>query len=319
MQGDKRTTRRDFIKSIGVIGGAAALGGLSTRAWAASDSKEAKVSGAYGDACADRSLLDTKLDGMVVNLDKWFADHSPSPGTLVRSDVLFESPRCQISAVGNIGQNTDMYYYSAADEVAYVFRGKAEQYINGEWKNVQAGDVYVVPRGVVQGTRVPSGKEFLMLSFRAAPQPAKSDKVALKDVAPGTVVGDKGLIDTKYDSSMLINLASFFDTHPLEPDKKLRVDMVCQSPRSLVALITNPILPPHYHTSAEEIVIAHKGSGTMYINRKWTEVKEGDVHINPRGMIHGTKALGPQGMQVATLFAPPPANGNDRVYVEFAK
>ncbi len=319
MQKDLSTTRREFIKSIGVIGGAVALSGLGTGVWAAPESTEAKVSGAYGDACMDRSLLDTKFDGMLVNLDKWFANHSPAPGTLVRSDVMFESPRCQIAAVSNKGQNRELYYCSDSDEVVYVFRGEAEQYVNGEWKNVQAGHMCVIPRGVVQGTRIPNGKEFLVLSFRAARPAGKSDKVALKDVAPGTVVGDKGLIDTTCDGSMLINLASFFDTHPLEPGKQLRLDPVCQSPRSLVLLITNPILPPHYHTSAEEVVIAHKGSGTMYINGKWTEVKEGDVHINPRGMIHGTKALGPEGMQVATLFAPPPVNGNDRVYVEFAK
>lgn len=317
MKINKGTTRRDFIKSMGVIGGAAALGRLSTVAWAA-ETKEAKVAGKYGDACMDRALLDTKFDGMVVNLDKWFADHPPTQGTLVRSDMVFESPRCQIAAVSNKGQNVDLHYCSNADEAVYVFKGKAEQYVNGQWKNVQAGDVYVVPRGAVQGTRVPTGNEFLVLSFRAAPPAGRTDKVALKDAAPGAAVGDKSLIDTKYDS-MLINLSSFFEAHPLEPDKKLRVDMTYQSPRSLVALITNPLLPPHFHTSAEEIVIAHKGSGTMYINGKWTEVKQGDVHINPRGMIHGTKALGPEGMQVATFFAPPPAGGNDRVYVEFPK
>ncbi len=319
MHSDNVTTRRDFIKSMGVIGGALAFGGLSNGAWAALDSKEARVPGAYGDAWIDRSLLDTKFNGMVVNLDAWFMDHPTAPGALVRSDVLFRSPRCQIAAVNKKGQNTELHYGSAVDEVVYVFRGEAEQYINGEWKIVQAGDMYIVPRGMVQGTRVPSGKEFLVLSFRAAREAGKDDKVALKDVGPGTVVGDKGLIDTKYDSSMLIKLASFFDTHPLEPGKQLRIDTVCQSPRSLVLLITSPLLPPHYHTSAEEVVIAHKGSGTMYINGKWREVKEGDVHINPRGMIHGTKSLGPEGMQVATLFAPPPANGNDRVYVEFVK
>jgi quercetin dioxygenase-like cupin family protein len=319
MQEDKEPTRRDFIKSVGVIGGAAALGALSTKAFAAPESKETKVSAKYGDACVDRSLLDTKFDGMVINLDKWFAEHSPAAGTLVRSDMAFESPRCRITAVSNKGQDTGLYYFSATDEGVYVFKGKAEQYINGEWKKVQAGDIYVVPRGVVQGTRVAKGEEFLVLSFTTSPQAGKSDKVALKDVAPGTVVGDKALIDTKHDAGMLINLASFFDAHPLEPGKQLRVDAVYQSPRSLAALITNPILPPHYHTSAEEIVIAHKGSGTMYINGKWTDVKQGDVHINPRGVIHGTKVLGPEGMQVATFFAPAPPSGGDRLFVEFAK
>jgi quercetin dioxygenase-like cupin family protein len=264
-------------------------------------------------------LLDTKFDGMVVNLDKWFADHPPAAGTLVRSDLVFESPRCEITAVSNKGQDTGLYYRSATDEAVYVFRGKAEQYINGEWKKVQAGDIYVVPRGVIQGTKVAKGDEFLVLSFTGPPQAGKSDKVALKDVAPGAVVGDKALIDTKHDASMLFNLASFFPAHPVEPGKQLRVDAVYQSPRSLVALITNPILPPHYHTLAEEIVVAYKGSATMYINGKWTEVKEGDVHINPRGVIHGTKVLGPQGMQVATFFAPAPPSAGDRVFVEFAK
>jgi quercetin dioxygenase-like cupin family protein len=314
MQGDKGRTRRDFIKSVGVIGGAAALGALSTRAFAAAG-QETKPLVKYGDAYVDRSLLDTKYNGMAVNLDQWFADHSVQ-GTLLRSDLVFESPRCQIIAVTNKGQDTGLYYRSATDEAVYVFRGKAEQYINGAWKKIQAGDIYIAPRGVIQGVKVARGDELLALSFTAPPKAGENDKVALKDVAPGAVVGDYALIDTKHDASMLISLASFFEAHPVEQGKKLRVDGVYQSPRSLAALITNPSLPPHYHTLTEEIVIAHKGSATMYINGKWTEVKQGDVHINPRGVIHGTKILGPGGMQVATLFAPGPPKEGDRVFVQ---
>jgi quercetin dioxygenase-like cupin family protein len=277
------------------------------------------VSKVFGEAAGDRSLLDTKFEGMVVNLGKWFADHAPASGTLVRSDLVFESPRCQITAVSNKGQDTGLYYRSATDEGVYVFRGKAEQYINGEWKKIQAGDIYVVPRGVVQGTRVAKGEECLAVSFTAPPQAGKDDKVTLKDVAPGTKIGDKALIDTTYDTSALINCDAFFGAHPLEPGKKLRVDKVYESPRSLVALITNPLLPPHFHTLTEEVVVAHKGSATMYINGKWTEVKQGDVHINPRGVIHGTKELGPEGMQVATFFALQPPKDGDRLFVEFAK
>jgi quercetin dioxygenase-like cupin family protein len=318
MQDDKRRTRRDFIKSVGVIGGAAALGALSTKAFADTAGKETKALAKYGDACVDRSLLDTKFDGMVVSLDKWFADHPVAAGTLVRSDLIFESPRCRITGISNKGQDTGLYYRSATDEAVYVFRGKAEQYVNGEWKKIQAGDIYVVPRGVVQATKVAKGDELLALSFTAPPKNCESDQMSLKDVAPGTAIGDKSLIDTKYDKTLLFSLTSFFDTHPVEAGKQLRVDAVYQSPRSLAALITNPTLPPHYHTLAEEIVIAHKGSATMYINGKWTEVKQGEVHINPRGVIHGTKVLGPEGMQVATLFAPAPPSEGDRVFVELA-
>ena len=236
---DKGRTRRDFIKSVGVIGGAAALGVIGARAFAADAGKETKAQAKYGDACVDRSLLDTKYNGMAVNLDKWFADH-PVQGTLVRSDLVFESPRCQITAMSNKGQDTGLYYRSATDEAVYVFKGKAEQYINGEWKKIQAGDIYVVPRGVLQGAKVAKGDELLTLCFTAPPKAGESDKVSLKDVAPGAIVGDKALIDTKHDTSALISLATFFEAHPVEPGKKLRVDAVYQSPRSLAALITNP-------------------------------------------------------------------------------
>lgn len=97
-----------------------------------------------------------------------------------------------------------------------------------------------------------------------------------------------------------------------------RGDTVFKSPRTEIVLVQNrgPLIGRHHHQSAEEIVFVHKGQGEMYINGEWIPVKAGDLHINPRGVIHATRVVGSEDMQVFCIFAPPQANGNDKVFLD---
>ena len=47
----------------------------------------------------------------------------------------------------------------------------------------------------------------------------------------------------------------------------------------------------HFHTVSDEVVIVVGGRGELPINGEWKPVKQGDVHVCPRGIVHDTRAL----------------------------
>jgi quercetin dioxygenase-like cupin family protein len=64
------------------------------------------------------------------------------------------------------------------------------------------------------------------------------------------------------------------------------------------------------------LVFVYKGKGEMYIDGRWIPVKAGDVHVNPRGVIHATRVVGDEDMLVFSVFTPPQANGNDKIMLD---
>jgi quercetin dioxygenase-like cupin family protein len=124
--------------------------------------------------------------------------------------------------------------------------------------------------------------------------------------------------DSTPPEAIRINLDEYFAGHPLKEAEPTRADKVFASPRCVVNLVQNkgPLIGPHLHSSADEIVFVYKGSGEMYLNGKWTPVKAGDLHVCPRGTPHATRVVGDSQMEVISIFAPPQAGGNDRVMLE---
>jgi mannose-6-phosphate isomerase-like protein (cupin superfamily) len=135
--------------------------------------------------------------------------------------------------------------------------------------------------------------------------------------APGPVVGDAKLLDTSYDKGLLINLDEFFVSHPLAAGEATRGDTVFKSSRVEVVLVTNhgPLIDLHYHATCDETVFVYKGQGEMYIGGQWVPVKGGDLHVNPRGVVHATRVVGDQDLEVISFFTAPQASGNDKVFV----
>ena len=76
---------------------------------------------------------------------------------------------------------------------------------------------------------------------------------------------------------------------------------------------TSPI-PAHYHARHEEVVYVVKGSGTMRLGEKRSELREGDIVYIPRKTVHSFEPKG-KGGQVLSIFAPA-FDGQDRVFIE---
>lgn len=135
--------------------------------------------------------------------------------------------------------------------------------------------------------------------------------------APGPVVGDKSLLDTSFEKGILVSLDDFYAEHPVKEGDPARGDDVFKSPRVQVSLVTNkgPLIGLHYHATADEIVFVYKGQGEMYIGGQWIPVKAGDIHVNPRGVVHSTRVTGDEPMEVIGFFVRPQENGNDKVFM----
>jgi len=135
--------------------------------------------------------------------------------------------------------------------------------------------------------------------------------------APGPVAGDAKLLDTPFDKGIVINLDTYFAEHPLKAGDATRGDTVFKSPRVEIALVTNrgPLIDLHYHATCEETVFVYKGQGEMFIDGRWIPVKAGDLHVNPRGVIHATRVTGDEDMNVVCFFTAPQASGNDKAFI----
>jgi quercetin dioxygenase-like cupin family protein len=135
--------------------------------------------------------------------------------------------------------------------------------------------------------------------------------VAMLVAAPALV---KGLIDSEPPNAVLFGVDQWFAQHPIEQGKLVRSETVFKSPRMQVVLAAQKPggeIGRHIHTTCEELVYIVKGEGEMLINGEWKPVKAGELHVNPRGLAHGTKFKGE--LDVISVFAPPQAGGDDKV------
>jgi quercetin dioxygenase-like cupin family protein len=115
-----------------------------------------------------------------------------------------------------------------------------------------------------------------------------------------------------------VNLAEWFATHRPADNQKMRFDVMFQTPRVMVATITNQgqLFGLHYHAIADELVFLIKGNCKEYVDGKWIAMHAGDVHFNPRGVIHGTQC---DGEAQELHFFTPVTGDNDRVFLDSGK
>ena len=145
--------------------------------------------------------------------------------------------------------------------------------------------------------------------------------VIATEVPVSNNVGDPHELDTKYESPFNVNLNEWFATHPLPAGQTTpRMDVVFQTPRVLVlSLSIKGSFPLHFHTSSDEILIPIKGKCREYVDGKWTWMQPGDVHYNPRGVIHGVQCDEGMEFQSFDIFTPAPPAGGDRVFLDSEK
>jgi quercetin dioxygenase-like cupin family protein len=131
-------------------------------------------------------------------------------------------------------------------------------------------------------------------------------------------VGDVHELDTQYPSPFNVNFSDWFAAHPLAAGQAgPRMDVVFRTPRILVLAMTiRGSFPLHYHTSSDEIMVPIKGKCKEYIDGKWQWIQAGDIHYNPRGVVHGLQCEPGMEFQSFDIFTPALPEGGDRVFVD---
>jgi quercetin dioxygenase-like cupin family protein len=127
----------------------------------------------------------------------------------------------------------------------------------------------------------------------------------------------KGLIDSTPNVAVLLNLAGFYAKRQL-PEKGVDSEVVYDCPRTQVMIRTavkGTQIGAHFHTVSDEVVIIVGGRGELLINGEWQPVKQGDVHVCPRGIIHDTRALA-ENLQYISIFTPHLPPGTDINWVK---
>jgi mannose-6-phosphate isomerase-like protein (cupin superfamily) len=77
------------------------------------------------------------------------------------------------------------------------------------------------------------------------------------------------------------------------------------------------ILKPHFHKTHDETIYIIRGTGQMFINNQWVDIKPGSLQFNPMGMgkVHAIKHTGNEPLVTISIFTPA-LKEPDRHFVE---
>jgi quercetin dioxygenase-like cupin family protein len=281
------------------------------------------LAGPVNKLIGDARSIDTKYAGPFnVSLEKWFAEHPVEQGKKLRLEPIFQTPRVAVMslAAAKSGVLLDLHYHIYADELMFIVKGRCEEYIDGKWVLLKPGDMHYNPRGVIHAGRVVGDGPFQAVGIYTPPPP-DSDRVFLNSeittAKPGAIVGDWQLLDTQYKKGYIVNLDEWYAAHPIQAGTTWRSDPAMGTPRNQLMIAQQPTLAVHYHGSADEIIYTYKGVGEIYINGEWVKVHPGEIHFCPRGFMHGIRPVAGGGeFKIFAVFAPPQANGSDRIFVD---
>ena len=127
----------------------------------------------------------------------------------------------------------------------------------------------------------------------------------------------KGLVDSSPNKAIVMNFDEWYANNKRPDDPKISGAVIFNSPRSMVAFRDagkGTVVPSHFHATADEILIITGGSGQLLVNGEWIAVKSGDVHINPRGIIHAARAGKDEDLRFIQVFTPvQPAGGDTNI------
>lgn len=263
-------------------------------------------------------LVDSTPDySRLIDLGDWYAAQPAPTKPGITGETVFSSPREAIMLrTAAKGTSVNSHYHNVADEVVYVVSGCGEILVNGEWKVVKAGDLHVNPRGVVHATRVLGNEDLRFISFFAPPQPAGGDVTFIKNT---TDVAPAGLVNSKPGEALLVGIPEWYATHPAADKPGIIGETIYTSPRALIMIRDagqGTVVKSHYHATADEIVLVVAGRGEILINGQWNEVEAGDLHINPRGVVHATRTLNKENLRFISIFTPPQPAGGDVKWAE---
>ena len=106
---------------------------------------------------------------------------------------------------------------------------------------------------------------------------------------------------------VITQIDDILTANPLKATDKAQVINVAQDDTvtiNVVRFVEGAGIKPHIHKTHDEMVYIIKGSGQMFIDGKWIDVKPGTVHFNPMNKVHSTRNSGKEDLIFLSIFTP---------------
>ena len=264
-------------------------------------------------------LVDSEPNkAVLVNYDVWYANNAAPEVAKIAGKTIFSSPRAVVM-IRDAGKGTYAapHFHSTTDEVVIVLGGSGEILINGVWTPVKAGDVHVNPRGNIHATRVGKSNDLKFVSVFTPLIPAGGDTNFLKDGQAPNI--PQGLADASPAQAIVVNYDEWYAASAKPNEPKIVSKTIFTSPRAIVMIRDagkGTYAAPHFHATTDEVVVVMGGSGEIMVNGEWMPVKAGDVHVNPRGIVHSTRVRGGEDLKFVSIFTPLIPPGGDTNFLE---
>ncbi|MGE4178225.1 MAG: cupin domain-containing protein [Limisphaerales bacterium] len=97
---------------------------------------------------------------------------------LSRSDIVPNQELLMVRANMEAGRSHPFHTHPTREEIIYILSGRAEQWINGDYRVLGPGEMILVPKGEVHGTYNPFRERLVFLAILSpanAPEPAVVD------------------------------------------------------------------------------------------------------------------------------------------------
>jgi quercetin dioxygenase-like cupin family protein len=119
-------------------------------------------------------------------------------------------------------------------------------------------------------------------------------------------------------SQLVANVDEILQANPLKAGEKVQMINIAQDDTVslfVVRLIEGSVVRKHFHETHDETIYVAKGTGQLFIDDKWVDLKPGSLHFNPMGKVHSTRNTGNESLVFITVFTPA-MKGTDRNFVE---
>jgi quercetin dioxygenase-like cupin family protein len=72
----------------------------------------------------------------------------------------------------------------------------------------------------------------------------------------------------------------------------------------LIRMLEGAELAPHYHKGRAETEYVIRGTGSLFVDGTWMDIKAGSFHFNPATKVHGARNTGKEPLIVLIMFTP---------------
>jgi quercetin dioxygenase-like cupin family protein len=131
-----------------------------------------------------------------------------------------------------------------------------------------------------------------------------------------TTVTNGNAADTT--SQLAANVEEILQANPLKAGEKVQMINIAQDDTVslfVVRLIEGSVVRKHFHKTHDETIYVAKGTGQLFIDDKWVDLKPGSLHFTPMGKVHSTRNTGNESLVFITVFTPA-MKETDRNFVE---